>query len=446
MEKEEKKKINSQVIVAAVESEPVSISPASKYVRDKYVDSKKMDAVKLNAYKKEDGTLSKTIVDEGNGLVLHRSKVAAQKKYGKKASVSHWSETDHSVPLKNIYDRHSGSAWLTDKDIKNAANNTHNLKEISAKVNRQKKEITNLEYIRNNRKNLSKEEIAKLTKDHIEGRVYTETQLAAAKVKNIAGTAVEGAKESLIAVAPALIHQSTKDIAKVIEGDMDVEEAAKDIGISLGTSMVAGVVTKVVGHQVEHAANKISQKVFNKTLDSNIVGKVLGMALSLKDCTESFLNGEIDAKEYLCEVLEDGVGYIINTIGYAIGELFGGPFGGACVSYVLGEVYGNIVSACRDERLSRHRREELERLANRIKKEQEEYRNRFKEFFLEFYQNRENELDKAFNSIMQSLSENNTELFMNSINSVAEAYGVEKAWTVEEMDEKMNDDDYVFSF
>ena len=95
---------------------------------------------------------------------------------------------------------------------------------------------------------------------------------------------------------------------------MTVSDAAMNLMDSAGDVAMTGAVSNVVKHQVEHVANKVSKKVLKKTLDANTVGKVVGAAMSLKDCTARYINGEIDSKEYLFQVLEDGTGSVVSSL------------------------------------------------------------------------------------------------------------------------------------
>ena len=142
--KKEKRVVDTQIIQSIEKIDTSSLRVSDEYVRKNYADLKKMKAKKEETYRNTQGSNEKTIIDPNTGKVLHRNQGAAVNKYGKKSSREHISQTDHTVPLKDIYDRHSDSAWLTDTDIKKAANNKHNLKEISARTNQKKQDKTNL--------------------------------------------------------------------------------------------------------------------------------------------------------------------------------------------------------------------------------------------------------------------------------------------------------------
>ena len=171
------------VTVASMDTSQLHVS--DEYVRGKYVDSKKMATVKEQAYTKEGGGQAKTMIDPYTGKVLHRDQQAAEHKYGSAKKTEHTSQTDHTVPLKDIYEKHKESAWLTDSDIRDAANNVHNLKEISTHINEQKGRDTNPECIKKHRNEMSTEQKIAMTKAHVEGKISTEAILVGMKVKNV---------------------------------------------------------------------------------------------------------------------------------------------------------------------------------------------------------------------------------------------------------------------
>lgn len=448
-EKEERssKKVSRQSILEILSMDTQGIQVSSSYERKNYVDQKKMSVVKEKAYNSPDGKTSKTMIDSYTGEVLHRDRDAAVNKYGEGRKTHHSSQTDHTVPLENIYDRHKNSAWLTDNDIRQVANSDYNLKEISTHANEQKKSDSNFEYVKKHWDEMSKEECCKRLVDGAKSDISVEAGINFKKAKNIGSTAVDGAKRALIGAAPSLIHQGAKDIAKIKNGDMNVEEALDDMLDSTEAVIKSGMVGSVVKHQAEHIANQVSQKVINKTLDANAIGKVTGIAISLKDCTEKYINGEIDSREYCIEVLEDSVGFIISELGFAVGGFLGGPFCAACCSYVLSTAYDSLISLMRESRFSEKRQKEMMMVVAKIKKQQEQYRHEFTVWFSNYYNSRESQIDVVYNRMIESIRQNNVNDFLFEINRMGDAFGIHyELVTFEKIDQNMQDENFVFEF
>lgn len=267
------------------------------------------------------------------------------------------------------------------------------------------------------------------------------------RIKKIAVNSSNAAKKSMVAASPALIHQGINDIAKVAKGDMSVEESVVDMAGTVGKTAASGIVSHAINKQAEKVAAKVSNKVLKQALDTNAVTKVFNIANSLKDCTDRYINGEIGTGEYLIEVVEDGVGHVINSLGYLIGDLLGGPFLGACCAYVLSSVYNKLISAFRNARLSKKRMKELQYVAEQIKMAQEKYRAYFNSAFESFYQGRQEQLDIEYERLCNSISSNNIDAFLTSANNIGKVLGIDcNIGTFEEIDSKMSDPTTVWEF
>lgn len=267
------------------------------------------------------------------------------------------------------------------------------------------------------------------------------------QVNEVGGEAVDGAKGALIGATPAIIHQGAKDVIRVSKGEMEASEAVEDIVLTTGKVAVTGAASRVAKKAVEKTADKIGSKVLKKTIDANAIGKVAGIAISLKDCTNKYINGEIDSGEYLIELFEDGMGFVISETAYIVGDVLGGPLAGACCAYVLSEVYEQVLFASRNERYSKTKLKEMKKIAAKIKKSQEEYRLRFDEAFKEYYNDMQDKLDKAYENLVNSLFINDVNKFLESVNEVGAAYGIScSLGSFEEIDSKMSNKNYVWNF
>ena len=444
-EKKQPQKINRQTISQISSMDTTNLHISNSYNRKNYVDKRKMSETKEKAYTNSEGHTVKTMVDPYTGEVLHRNRDAALSKYGEKRNTYHSSQTDHTVPLEHIYNRHKNSAWLTDDDIKDVANSQFNLKEISTHANEQKRSDSNVEYVINHWNEMSSSERIKRLTDGVKSDVSVEAKLSVKKVNNIGKTAVDGAKNVLTGAAPSLIHQGAKNISKVANGEIEVEDAVKDMGDKVSGTIVTGMAANVIKHQVEHTADRISQKVIHKTLDMNAVGKVTGIVMSLQDCTNRFVSGEISGGEYCIEVLEDGMGFVVSEIGFMVGGILGGPFCAACCSYVLSTTYDSLVSLMRDGRISKKKQLEMNDIAIRIREEQEAYRKGFEEAFSNYYKTREYFIESAYTGLISSIKRNDVNGFLDEINRMGETFGIQYTLgSFDDIDKKMQDEDFVF--
>ena len=273
------------------------------------------------------------------------------------------------------------------------------------------------------------------------------TKKTTEKTKEIGIDGVEGAKVALIDATPALVHQGAKDVINVVKGDVSVSDAAVDMAKSTGTVVVTGAATNIVKKQVNKAVERVNIKVGTQFVDTNVVGKVVGIAISLKDCTKQFVDGEIESSEYLIRVLEDGTGFVISSLAYGVGGFLGGPLVGACCSYVVSTAYEILIGLMRESRASKKHMKEMEQVAKRIKEEQERYRDEYNKAFGELYGAQKEKIENAFLVIINGLKNNDVNTFINGIQCIADAYGIKYEFESFEMiDKQMQDENYVWDF
>ncbi|MGL1890598.1 MAG: hypothetical protein OCD02_03180 [Spirochaetaceae bacterium] len=110
----------------------------SEYIRKDYENKHKMDNYKNN--KSKDGNIN----DEYEiGRVLSREH---------NASVNNSAESDHIVPLKDLFNQTQGNYLLSENDIKEIANSEYNLAVTSRQTNNEKRDDTNKDYVKNDDK------------------------------------------------------------------------------------------------------------------------------------------------------------------------------------------------------------------------------------------------------------------------------------------------------
>ena len=91
-----------------------------------------------------DGT--STVKDPYTGDILTLTKAEAKARFGDDWQ-SHFAEADHITPLEHIHEAHKSDAWITNDDIRKAANSPDNMEVISRKINNAKRSRTNEEFI-----------------------------------------------------------------------------------------------------------------------------------------------------------------------------------------------------------------------------------------------------------------------------------------------------------
>ena len=129
------------------------------YNREAYEDNSKMKKFKNTKFKE-----SKSINnDYRDSSELLKTKKEAKLKYPDNWT-KHSAETDHIIPLKNIFDSLNKNGAILDKDIKEIANIEENFALIDKNLNASKKEMLNSQYTEKNKRldNKTKKNMIKL--------------------------------------------------------------------------------------------------------------------------------------------------------------------------------------------------------------------------------------------------------------------------------------------
>lgn len=130
------------------------------YNRDTYEDKERLGQYKQKKFDDNGGRINATDEYTGQKNVYQYKKNPDARRNIERYKHSHQAEVDHIVPLKQIHEQFKGNYALTDKDIRNLANNETNYALTSARINHgvgasgagNKSEMTNSEFIEDQRK------------------------------------------------------------------------------------------------------------------------------------------------------------------------------------------------------------------------------------------------------------------------------------------------------
>lgn len=339
-----KEKDNSVAAVTHVSAQTAQNTKSqvtSKYDRKIYENTKKM-----NEFKKNEFSTKKTIKDPYSGNELHIDHNAAKNKYGNAKASLHQAETDHITPLKQIHDYSQNMSYITDADIKNAANREHNLKIISKKDNRAKKDLYGTEYA-DKSKTLSDEGKKALKRDAGKSNRIVKAELLS---RDIGRAAADGAKTGI--AAGAIMSVST-NISAVARGEKSVIEAAHDTLVDTVKSGVSGAgissAVEATKFGVTSLERQITKKLGEKTIGelaskgltvvSNNIGTIVSVIITTGDTFMKYFKGEIDGTELIIELGEKGTGLTSSMLAAEAGTFIGAGIGagiGAAIGGVLG--------------------------------------------------------------------------------------------------------------
>lgn len=117
-----------------------------KYNRANFEDKKKMDAYKNSKVKMGRKTIDDEYTGEKSSIHVKQKDPDKRRKHN---IISYQAETDHVVPLKQIFEKYQDNYGLSTEDIKNLANAESNLAVTGRKINNPKRADSNSTFIKN---------------------------------------------------------------------------------------------------------------------------------------------------------------------------------------------------------------------------------------------------------------------------------------------------------
>ncbi len=442
-DKSKMEKVYQSSTIKQQSSSGLGVTPTyNKENRDKLWDSTK----DKREYKEDVFGKKNTYYDPYTNQLLHKNENAAKKKYHMKNKsgeniskkwANHSSEVDHIIPLKTVHQRAKNNPFLTDADIKKAANQRKNYRLISKQANTSKGKKSDWGIIFDKYDELTSSQKMNLIKEKLNAEFTVTSSLTLSTGKNISKEFNFGAKEAIISSAIPLVVDATKQMCSVLQGEEDFSEAILDIGSSTGKIAITGGANKIFSDTGEFFLEKLKDnEIFPKEINNDIVQDVLVLAMLIKDFAIEYIEGEITSEEFTQEVIDSGcnlaVGKIGGKMGRNIGKLFGSFVGtiiepgagtaiGSFAGEKLGEFLGVLIStiacsavistyrsidSCIDN--IEHKLTQLKNLEEialeEIKKQQQKFESIVKSNFVEMNSN----ITKGFNLIYNSFFDETT--------------------------------------
>lgn len=441
MEEKEDGKLNISAFYTAgnVESSEYRMEYNAKRDRAKYDDVKKRKEFKNEVYGDK-----KTIEDPYTGKILHKDGKAAFNKYGEKYVNEHKSQTDHTIPLEKVVNDNKNNTFLSDEDIREIANIKENYKEINAKLNQSKSSKSNIQTAKKN--NVGKQQKKKMTEEQIKAQAAVDKKTAEVTIKKANQIGLDAAKNGAMMGAGISTAQNIK---AVIDGQEDIPEAILNVGVdtakaaatSYGTSIAvksAEGVVKQMGDQIADktkntALEVIGEKLSSKliTLDAGVIGQVATITCEVGKSVQRYLKGELTPEQLIDELGEKGTSMASSIscgiVGTEIGLVVGGPAG-----MFVGGIVGNMVGYLIGSTVYRNVQDYFNKIGNyeaniaRYNQMAEQiaiYRENLEKELDEINVQNRNIIKKAFESMAESIINDDSEKFTESLDQVCNVYG-----------------------
>ena len=310
-----------------------------------------------------------------------------------------------------------------------AAGNT----EQAAKI---QKKIDKLEKIK---KNLRKSTVS--SKEALFARQHPglSTAMDVAKIAHRAG--IETAKTSAIIGGSVSI---VKNLVSLCKGEIEPEEAIKNVAKDTATTAAAGYGTGFAGSALKGAMQN-SKSTYIRTLSkTNVAGTVVAVAVSATKTLTRYFKGEIDGVECLETLGEQGTGMLSSAMFAAIGQavipipIVGGLIGGM-VGYALSSAtYGVLVGSLKEAKLAKAEREMIEKACEEHIKMIREYRAEMEEMISQYLIDSMDVFRDSFSGIKYALAIGDVDLFIKRTNTITERFGGQASFSsMDDFNEKM---------
>lgn len=405
------------------------------------------DVTKRNKFKKEYFGDEKVKKDCYTKKIVHYSSKSAKAKYGEKKYTCHSTDVDHIIPEKKVYENLKSNPFLRDEDVRRIANDESNYRVVSSKLNRQKRDNSNIKVAFNGSIDVDLDGKVKMIVDQVKAGTNVKANATRATVKNVSSEFSSGAINSLEDAAIPLMVEGVNNLIQVANGDKEFNEAVKDMGEVTSKVVVRGGTVKVITTGINNVIRNGSSQLVNKIVaNSNIIVKLINVALILKDSTFKFINGEISGKEFFKEIGEKGVELVASSMGAVVGQILipipiiGAMIGAIITSISCGEIFKSIKTLREHERKADY----IEKLANIALAEMKKQREILEEIVEKELKVFDDSISNGFNQIYDSMISNDMEGFAGGLDTILSVFNETVMFkTREEFDDFFDDENAI---
>lgn len=324
---------------------------SDEYIREIFNNPYKLKKFKVSQFSQ--GTPVDIV--SGNELVGQNE---AKRLYGDRWQ-EYAAETDHSTPLKDIYDRNKSRKFISDQDIKNAANVEENYSLKSKSTNSSKQDSTNIEMIDRLEKEgieLDRDAQRRLRREQRRSSAAVQSELRNTQTRNIASETITGATEALEASAIPIAMDILFNIIQVCNNKKDIKTAVTDVAKVVGAVAVTGSATRLLNTALQN----VDSPVLQFALEHNLPAQIIAMALLIKDDIKGIKEKTLTKAEATSNILSKFAGIVGGKIGTAIGtqaislmqqhtatKAIGGllgAYGGSAIFAIPVAIYASVVA------------------------------------------------------------------------------------------------------
>ncbi|MGI6110546.1 MAG: hypothetical protein ACOYB8_11995 [Eubacteriaceae bacterium] len=348
---------------------------------------------------------------------------------------------DNDAKLDVPSDYYDGIMAEADKKIADLQKQLDNQRkagntETSAKLEKQ------LDNCKKLKKNLRKSSVS--NKEAIFAREHPGLSTAKdiGKISHRAG--VETAKSSAMVGGSISI---IKNVVAMVQGDVEPDEAIRNVAIDTGSSTLVGYGTGFVGSAVKGCMQNSGSEMVRTLSSTNLPAIIVSVTISTGKTLNRYRNGEINGLECFEELGQEGTGMLSSSMFAAIGQaaipipVVGALIGGMLGYALASSSYGMLLDSLKAADLAHNERIRIEKECEEHIQMIREYRQCTEQIINDYLLSNIQVFHDSFDSIKESLDIGDVDGFITGANSISEALGREVQFhSMDEFDALMNSD------
>lgn len=375
------------------------------------------------------------VQDPYTGEILTLTKAEAKLRYGSEWQ-KHLAESDHIHPLERIHEAHKDNPFLTNDDIREAANSPDNLEVNSRSFNNAKRSRTNEEFISNREYResrgvkLSAESEREAVRRGKKAQSEIDRNLRIKSVKNAALTfhnaGLAGAKQAGLT---ALTMSGIMNAVAVVKGEKTAGEAIADTVKSGGAGAVTGYVMSGGLATLSQGLSKSSSQIVQSLMKSNMPGQIVTAVMTFGSTLGRYASGEISTEDFIIELGDKGAGFAAGSYGFVAGQalipipIVGGVVG-SMVGYMLsGALYGKLKEAMSGAKLAHEERVRIERECEEAVKAIRKFRAEMEDLISKYLTGHITAFHSAFGIMNEALAVGDADGFISGANMITQKLG-----------------------
>lgn len=365
----------------------------------------------------------------------------------------HLAEADHIHPLHKVFEEYKDDPWISNEDIRQAANDESNLEVVPREYNNAKRDRTNEEFAndtdyRKGKTKFTKNGKQKAIENGEKAKAAIERKLAIRKLNNMRKAFHEGGKASAVSAAEmTLVISGVNNILAVIKGEKSPGEALKCVGKDVASSTVPAYVLGGGMNVITHTLTRVDSPLIKSLVKAGAPGKIVSIVMATGGTLTRYFQGEISTGQCLRELGNTGCN--MTWTGYAMmaGQaLIPFPFVGAAVGALVGgAVYssfaGELMQAAENARMAEEEyeriRAETAEVIHRLRQERAEFEAAAKKLFAE----RAIHIQQGYDRYLEASLTGDFDQIARGLNEIAGAFGKDTGiHSMAELDALMKDD------